>query len=45
MQQTTYCPRGPFCAFAHVEQQDAEQRGESTFRDRAASDARFELAR
>ncbi|XP_071815243.1 putative E3 ubiquitin-protein ligase UNKL isoform X2 [Apostichopus japonicus] len=26
MQQTGYCPRGPFCAFAHVEQEMSSQR-------------------
>ena len=44
MQQTTYCPRGPFCAFAHVEQQEHEQ-NEDPMRSRTVSDARFELAR
>jgi hypothetical protein len=44
MQQTTYCPRGPFCAFAHVEQQEHEQ-NDDPMRSRTVSDARFELAR
>lgn len=48
MQQTGYCPRGPFCAFAHVEQHDvdpASQEPEKKIRDRTCSDARFEQAR
>lgn len=46
MQQTTYCPRGPFCAFAHVEQQEHDQNGhDGRIRSRADSDAKFELAR
>ncbi|KAK2564200.1 RING finger protein unkempt-like protein [Acropora cervicornis] len=34
MQQTGYCPRGPFCAFAHVDQDSVTSReanGEQTF--------------
>lgn len=34
MQQTGYCPRGPFCAFAHVDQDSVTSReanGEHTF--------------
>ena len=47
MQQTGYCPRGPFCAFAHVEQldEDAEIGGQGKMRIRTSSDAQFELAR
>lgn len=47
MQQTGYCPRGPFCAFAHVEQvdEDAEISGPGKMRIRTSSDAQFELAR
>ncbi|CAG5098525.1 Oidioi.mRNA.OKI2018_I69.XSR.g15748.t1.cds [Oikopleura dioica] len=47
MQQTGYCPRGPFCAFAHVEQldEDGEIGGQGKMRIRTSSDAQFELAR
>ena len=45
MQQTTYCPRGPFCAFAHVEQHDNDQ-PEGSIRNRAGTaDACFKMAR
>lgn len=47
MQQTGYCPRGPFCAFAHVEQIDGEDsiNEHGKMRTRTSSDAQFELAR